>query len=388
MRQPLAAVEAGFDGGSEKRPMRDLGGVARLVVDEVGASAAAVVAGAIRRGAVFELGLGVAGALTRDPGAEPARIDTPFDLASVTKPVVALALARLERAGVLARSEHLSAILPELGGTPSAGVPLDLFLAHRAGLDGHRPLYAPLVTEGSVDRAASLIEAASARRQGCEGAPPPEGFPPTYSDLGYLLVGEAIARRTGLALDEVIAREVAEPLGLAIRSARQWEAIEPARFARVAPTEIVAWRGGAITGRVHDENAFALAVDGAAGHAGLFGDALSVARLGAAILDALAGRGDWLGPADLAPLVRPRPGGSHLAGFDKKSGDAPSAGARFGPETFGHLGFTGTSLWIDPQAEIAGVLLTNRVHPTRDDITIRAARPRAYDALFEAMTNG
>ncbi len=368
--------------------MRDLGDVARLVVDELGASAAAVVAGAVRRGDAFELGLGVAGALTRDPGAEQARPDTPFDLASVTKPVVALTLARLERAGELTRDEPLGAILPELAGTPSGGVPLDLFLAHRAALDGHRPLYAPLVGGGVVDRPAALIEAASAPRDWCLGPPPADGFPPIYSDLGYLLVGEAIARRTGVDLDRVVAREVAEPLGLALRSARQWEAVEPARFLRVAPTEVVSWRGGAIRGRVHDENAFALVGDGVAGHAGLFGDGLSVTRLGVAILDALAGRSDWLGPEDLAPLVRPRPGGSHLAGFDKRSGDAPSSGSRFGPQTFGHLGFTGTSLWIDPDLEIVGVLLTNRVHPTRDDITIRVARPRAYDALFEAMTDG
>jgi CubicO group peptidase (beta-lactamase class C family) len=365
--------------------VRDLGDVARLVVDELGASAAAVVAGAARASKGFELGGGAAGSLTRDAGAAPAFFDTPFDLASLTKPAVALAFARLERAGVLARAELLGAVLPELSSTPSAAVPLDLFLAHRAGLDGHRPLYLPLVNGGSVDRAAALVEAARARREGCEGAPPPEGFAPIYSDLGYLLVGEAIARRAGLDLDQVIAREVAAPLDLALRSARQWEAVEPERFAKVAPTEVVAWRGGAVRGRVHDENAFALSGAGVSGHAGLFGDAISVAQLGVAILDALAGRSDWLGPDDLAPLVRPRPGGSHLAGFDKKSGDAPSAGARFGPGTFGHLGFTGTSIWIDPEAEVVGVLLTNRVHPTRDDITIRAARPRAYDALFEAM---
>jgi len=152
---------------------------------------------------------------------------------------------------------------------------------------------------------------------------------------------------------------------------------------------VVPWRGGLVRGAVHDENAWAIVGDSAAGHAGLFSDALSVAQLGAAILDALAGRRpDWLGPNDIAPMIRPRPGGSLLAGFDSKSGETPSSGARFGARTFGHLGFTGTSLWIDPDSELAGVLLTNRVHPTRDHIAIRKARPAVYNALFEAMARG
>ncbi|HEY4120711.1 MAG TPA: serine hydrolase domain-containing protein [Byssovorax sp.] len=364
---------------------RDLGAIARAVVESHRASPAAVVAAAAREGDAWTLGAGAAGALTYDADALPAAIDTPFDLASVTKSVVALAFARLERAGVTSRGERLADALPELAGTRSADVPLDLLLAHRGGLDAHRTLFAPLLEGRAVDRAAALVEAADARRDGCEGAPPGDGFAPVYSDLGYLLVGEAMRARAGLDLDEIVAREVSAPLGLTLASARQWERDRPDRFARVAPTELAPFRGGVVRGRVHDENAFAL-VDGAsAGHAGLFGDALDVARLGAAILDALAGRSAWLSAEELAPLVRARPGGSHRAGFDGKSGASPSAGARFGPRTFGHLGFTGTSLWMDPDAELAGVLLTNRVHPTRDHVAIRAARPAVYDALFAAM---
>jgi CubicO group peptidase (beta-lactamase class C family) len=92
-------------------------------------------------------------------------------------------------------------------------------------------------------------------------------------------------------------------------------------------------------------------------------------------------------PRGPRPPRPPAPGGSHRAGFDSKSGDAPSAGARFGPRTFGHLGFTGTSLWIDPDAKLVGVLLTNRVHPSRTATAdaIRRARPAAYDAIASAM---
>jgi CubicO group peptidase (beta-lactamase class C family) len=202
-----------------------------------------------------------------------------------------------------------------------------------------------------------------------------------------LLIGEAIAARGGDDLDRIAEREVLDPLGLTIASARRFRERDPSFDARVAPTEVVAWRGGVLRGAVHDENAWALVGSASAGHAGLFGDAMSVARLGVAILEALAGNApSWLSPIDLEPLVRTRPGGSLLAGFDRRSGDAPSSGARFGTRTFGHLGFTGTSLWMDPDAKLVGVLLTNRVHPTRENAAIRRARPAAYDAIAAAMT--
>ena len=366
----------------------DLSAIAALAVDTHRAAPGAVVAAAVRRGGQVTLGLGAAGRLWGDPDAPPARPDTLFDLASLTKPVTALTLARLARSGRLDREAPLGEILPALAGTRSAGATLDLLSAHRAGLAGHRPLYAPLLTGGVVDPAAALVTAAEARREGCEGEAPPEGFPPVYSDLGYLLLGAALGARGGAALDEVMAREVMGPLGLTMGSARQLRA-RGASFAfdaRVAPTEVVPWRDGVVRGAVHDENAWAVVGDGAAGHAGLFGDARSVLDLGLAVLDALAGRSpSFLGPEDVAPLVRDRPGGSLLAGFDRRSGAGPMSGARFGARTFGHLGFTGTSVWIDPEAELVGVLLTNRVHPLRTGDAIRRARPAVYDALADAM---
>jgi serine-type D-Ala-D-Ala carboxypeptidase len=306
-----------------------------------------------------------------------------FDLASVTKPFVAATLARLVRKAALAFETPLGALLPELGDTPSAGVPLELFLSHRAGLDAHRSLFVPLVRGLPVDRAACLREAALARRADCKGPPPTSGFPPLYSDLGYLLLGEAIQRATGRALECSIEDEVMEPLGLRVHSASIWLGSSADFSSRVVPTEHVRFRGGEIAGVVHDENAWALAGHGSAGHAGLFGEAESVARFGAALLDALRGAdGRWLGEDDLLRLVRERPGGSLRAGFDGKALEGSLAGERCGARTFGHLGFTGTSLWCDPDAGAAVVLLTNRVNPTRDRIEIRNARPGVHDALF------
>ncbi|NUO54611.1 MAG: beta-lactamase family protein, partial [Polyangiaceae bacterium] len=314
-------------------------------------------------------------------------VATPFDLASVTKPIVALSLVRLVRERRIRLEESLGSIVPELASTFAGALPIELLLAHRAGLAAHIELFAPLRDGRNVDREASIVRAADSRRPECVGTSPPEGYPPVYSDMGYLLLGLAIERRAGAPLDEIVEREVLAPLSLSgrIGSARQLRARQSEFDRVVAPTEDVAFRGGVVRGVVHDENAFALYGDALAGHAGLFGDARAVLMIGEALLRAVTTDDGWLGPEDLAPLIRPRPGGTLLAGFDGKSAESPSSGSKLGPRTFGHLGFTGTSLWIDPEASFAGVLLSNRVHPTREHIAIRKARPAVYDALFDAL---
>ena len=305
-----------------------------------------------------------------------------FDLASLTKPMTAVALAR----SGIDPAVPLASILPELATTASGAIPLELVLAHRAGLAPSVALFATLVDGGTIDRGEALRTAANARRQDARGVPPPEGFPPVYSDMGYLLAGEALARATGTRdAGEAIDRLVVAPLGLEaeLGTARELErrGIDLARLA--APTEDVPWRGGVVRGRVHDENAWAVTGAGGSGHAGMFGTVRAVVAFGCAVLDALGTPASPLGSArGLSWLIEPRPGGTLRAGFDGKSTEGSSAGTLAGGRTFGHLGFTGTSLWIDPGAAAVTALLTNRVHPTREHVAIRAARPRAHDALF------
>jgi CubicO group peptidase (beta-lactamase class C family) len=365
----------------------DLTRAAQIVVRDHQAAPCAVVAAAYRVRSQYRYGVGVCGSLWADENAPPATIDTPFDLASVTKPITALTFTRLVCHGVMSRDERLSSVLPALAKTDSARVPLDLLAAHRGGLEAHGGLYTPLVHgAAAIDRDEALLLAANMRHTPCPDELPSDGFVPVYSDLGYLLLGVALEARTHVDLDDLMVREVLGPLGLGIGSARQWRRRDPSFDDRVAPTEIVPFRGGIVRGAVHDENAWAFAKDAAAGHAGLFGTAADVVQLGVGVLEALADRTpNWLGSKDIEPLIRVRSGGSLLAGFDARSGDAPSSGRHLGPRTFGHLGFTGTSIWIDPEVEFVGVLLTNRVFPTRTSMAIRQARPAAYDAMFESM---
>jgi serine-type D-Ala-D-Ala carboxypeptidase len=375
----------------------DLGPIATLVVEQHGAAPACVVGAARWVEERWRHGWGSAGVLWTVPppsssgAAEAPAVDPTyiFDLASLTKPVVALLLARLERAGVLSRAERLGEVAPALGHTASAGVSLDLLSAHRAGLEAHVELFVKDAAATQPSPAEAIERAASALRPECKGPAPPAGFAPIYSDLGYILLGAAIEARSGRPLDELVAEQIAAPLGARLGSIDRLRALDPRLDARVAPTEDVAWRGGVLQAVVHDENAWILAGTKTAGHAGLFGDAAAVVALGTAVLDAWRRRDErWLSRRDLEPVLRPRPGGSHAAGFDRKSGPAPSSGRLFGPETFGHLGFTGTSLWIDPDRELVAALLTNRVHPSRDHLAIRAARPAAHDAIVAAMAPG
>ena len=353
----------------------------QFVIDpQVAPAAAVAIARHGAEGQEFAEGAAFAG-----PGANPGSRAL-FDLASVTKPFVALTVARLARRGRLSLDMPLRELLPQARASVTGSAPLSLLLAHRAGLEAHRTLFAPLLAGLPIDRNAAIAETVSARRPECAGPAPEHGHPPVYSDLGFVLVGLALERLEGLPLDHIVDREVCAPLGLEVGSARLLRGRSGDFAQRCMPTETVPFRGGEVRGAVHDDNAWALSGHALSGHAGLFGTALAVARFGAALLDVWHGRSEvWLDTKSLAALLQERPGGTLRAGFDGKSADQSSAGTQAGPRSFGHLGFTGTSLWCDPDADRALVLLTNRVCPTRNNPRIRAARPVVNDALFACV---
>jgi serine-type D-Ala-D-Ala carboxypeptidase len=354
----------------------------RWIIESGAAPGASAAVAAFRNGRWYRA-LGVAGQYTHDDP-HPVAVDTLYDLASLTKPLVALLAARLVRAGRLDWQAPLASLLPAARGSASEATPLSLLASHRAGLLAHLRLGA-YVEGPPPDVSPWLRRCAEARRDECKGPIPADGYEPLYSDLGYMLLGAVLGELQAQPLDELLEREVSAPLGLLeLGSARGLtRALGDGFLERTAPTEVVAARGGRLRGVVHDENAWELAGRGLAGHAGAFGTARTVLGFCAGVLDALAGRRPgWLTSDEVGQLVRPRPGGSLRMGFDGKAAVGSSAGPHFGSGSFGHLGFTGTSLWCDPDQSIVVVLLTNRVSPSRDNIIIRSVRPDVHGELF------
>ena len=360
--------------------------VAREIVD-AGVAPCGVVAWARRVERGWRVAIGAAG--TAD--------DAIFDLASLTKPLTAIAAMRLVAAGALRRETTISALLPALGGRPAAHARLEDLLAHRAGLPPWGAIYRrDPFAEARPDAHAALEIASRSlppneplapletllQRAGSRLEPSAIGLAaaPTYSDLGYVLAGAMVARVAGSLVGEGW-----ESISAATSAAR-WRARDVAFAERVQPTELVEWRGGEVRGEVHDENALAIErAGGEPGHAGAFGTALDVVLAAARFVDALRGSSprDALLPPDLAEeMIAPRAIGSHRLGWDGVTAGASSSGTRFGARAFGHLGFTGTSVWADPDAQAIAVLLTNRTHPSRQNQRIRAARPRVHDALW------
>ena len=291
--------------------------------------------------------------------------DALFDLASVTKPLTATVVGRLVSSGRSAFTTTLAEVLPELAPSAMASATLEELLGHRSGAPAWGALYLrdpwavreprSIAPDGEFDLPSMLARAASRREFASHSV---------YSDVGYVLLGAICAR----------------VLGSKLRDA--WAIPRPFDLSHALPTEDNPWRGP-IRGEVHDENAWALErVSGDPGHAGAFASVLEVMRFAIDWADAVADRGGIL-PTEIArEMIRERPGGSHRLGWDGRSGESPSSGRFFGPRTFGHLGFTGTSVWIDPDAQVIAVLLTNRTWPSRENLRIRAARPKVHDALF------
>ena len=307
----------------------------------------------------------------------PVADSTVYDLASLTKVVgLTSAVMLLVADGRLALEDSVQYHVPAFAGTPDkAAVELRHLLLHSAGLPAWRPLH--LETPDAA-QARALAYATPLDT--------PAGLRYTYSDLGAILLTAVVERAAGSSLDALLADRLFEPLGMSRTRFRP----PPAWTAFIAPTERDPWRGRVLRGEVHDENAARL--DGVSGHAGLFSTAGDLARFAFWLLDAWHGRlpagaAPWL-PQDLVREFTRRqdaPAGSSRAlGWDTPS-DGSSAGHCLSPGSFGHTGFTGTSIWVDPERELVVILLTNRVHPTRENRAILRVRPAVADLVVRAV---
>jgi CubicO group peptidase (beta-lactamase class C family) len=322
---------------------------------------------------------------------DPTRPDsaTLYDLASLTKVVGLTTLTMIAVSeGRLDLDTPVDRYVPAFAGPHKPEVTLRHLLTHSSGLPAWRPLYREATTRGE---ALALVDTT-----GLDTLP---GVRSVYSDLGAIVLTQAVEAVMGHRVDTLLAQRVFGPLGMTATRYLPSPALRP----RIAPTEDDPWRGRVLRGEVHDENAARL--DGVSGHAGLFSDAVDLLVFGEWLLSEVNGERSTVNggpgpiyrspftvhPSPVATFTRRQdlvPGSSRALGWDTPS-DGSSAGTRLSPSSFGHTGFTGTSIWIDPERGLVIVLLSNRVHPTRQNARWGPIRGQVADHVVDALpTNG
>lgn len=324
-----------------------------------------------------------------EPAREPMTAETIFDLASLTKVVATLPVVlRLVEAGAFGLDDPVPSVLPAPWTPAHAGITVRHLLTHTSGLPDWRPLY---LDAHGPDAVRALIAGTAP-----VAAP---GDRVLYSDLGFILLGEIVRHVTGQPIDRAAHEHVFAPLGMGDTRYRP----DPANHDRIAATErgnpreismtgeraadFSRWRQGIIRGEVHDGNAHH-ALDGVAGHAGLFAPAADLLRYGQCWL--AGGTLDGyrlLSPETIAGATLPQAPGRGL-GWRTGPGESPDDPFfTLAPVAYGHTGFTGTAIWVAPTMGAVAVLLTNRVHPvSRDGIV--TVRPAFAAALRVALGDG
>ena len=316
------------------------------------------------------------GRFTYDEHAPEVRVETVFDLASLSKVVATTALAMsLYERGSLHLDEPVAQTLPDFvelapkhAQASRHDVTIRMLLAHSSGLPAYEKLFEFADTREDLLRAALTTRLTAT-----------PGTRSEYSDIGFILLGELLSRKAGPPLDEQVENQIFSPLQMS-----NTRFTPPTRWKTdIPPTEDDRkFRHRVIQGEVNDENAYVMG--GVAGHAGVFAPATEVARFAECML------------SDGAPLFRPEtvklftsrqslPRTSRALGWDTPSRPDSSSGRFFSEHSFGHLGFTGCSLWIDPERSLSVTVLTNRTWPDRSSQLIREVRPRLHDAIVEAL---
>ncbi len=317
------------------------------------------------------------GRFTYDETSSEVHADTVFDLASLTKVLATTAIAMLlyER-GKLSLDEPLAAILPGFVTLAPKhqqewrqGVTIRMLLAHSSGLPAYEKLFQFAATRDDLMRAALT---APLRTE-------PDTYA-EYSDLGFIVLGEALAKKSRVPLDVFVRDKIFAPLGMT----RTCFNPPPPIKNQIPPTQDDrSFRHRVIQGEVNDENAYVM--DGVAGHAGIFAPATDVARFAECMLRG----GAPIFQRETIKLFTHRQQSPPLTvralGWDTPSRLESSSGRWFSLVSFGHLGFTGTSLWIDPGRKLSVTLLTNRTWPDRASQLIREVRPQLHDAIVEAL---
>jgi serine-type D-Ala-D-Ala carboxypeptidase len=311
------------------------------------------------------------GHFTYDPASAAVATDSIFDLASVSKAIATTTMTMiLYERGLVDLDAPITAIVPEFAGDDERrpGVTLRMLLGHSSGLPSYEKLFLHARTREHLLHAAFTT-----------GLTADPGTRAEYSDIGFIILGEALEGLADEPFDTFCQREIFGPLGMTHTTFNPTKAWSD----RIPPTaDDRSFRHRIIQGEVQDENASVLG--GVAGHAGLFSTAEDVAIFAHAMLS--GGR----------PILRPETvelftcresipaETSRALGWDTPSSPSQS-GKHFGPRSFGHLGYTGTSLWIDPDRQLSVTLLTNRTWPDSKNQAIKQVRPAVHDAIVESL---
>ena len=309
-------------------------------------------------------------------GAEPAGPDTVFDLASLTKVLATVpACLALVRESGLDLDRPLGGYLDDLA-PHLAGLTLAHLLAHTSGLPAWHPFFQDLAPAPLDQKGGLLLELLN--RAQLEYPP---GQKTVYSDLGFMLLQLLIERITGQGLNQFADQALYHPLGLDL-SFRPLDQEPGPDQKRIAASEHCPWRQKLLQGEVNDENAWSLG--GVGGQAGLFGNARAVFKFMEWLRGSITGQAkDRILDQDTAGLVltNPFPGQPRTLGFDHPAEKGSSAGELFDQRAVGHLGFTGTSLWLEPESGLTVILLTNRTVFGRDNLKIRQFRPLVHNLI-------
>ncbi len=331
--------------------------------------------GVIHKGKAFSACFG---RLRYSDESEPVTPETIYDLASLTKVVSTTALVmHLVQNGRLDLDASMGSLCAEINDADLKKATLADLLSHSAGFDAWKPLYKAVprkylgTPEGRAIVFRALFDTDSVYEPGTKAI---------YSDLDMMLLGYIIEKIEGKSLNQLAREKIFDVFGM---NRTDFLPLRSMPDATCAPTQNCLWRGRELVGEVDDENAYA--AGGVSGQAGLFGNANDLLLFCCQILQALKNdKGMW----DRAILEKfftkrfPNSQTSFCLGFDGKSPNASILPKAFGSGSIGHWGFTGTGMWIDPDKEIAAVLLTNRIHPTRNNEGINRWRTRIYEACF------
>ncbi|MCP4351262.1 MAG: serine hydrolase [Desulfobacterales bacterium] len=312
--------------------------------------------------------------------------DTIFDLASLTKPLATtLAIIMLIQQGKLDIEQSIGHVLPVFKKTEKEQIKIKHLLTHNSGYPDHRPYYDQLRLLPADTRKSALREFLVK-----EPLVYSTGDKTIYSDLGFMVLEWIIETVSGKRLDHFADENIYKPLGLEnfffVETSEFKGTSEIQKFqGKFAATELCPWRNILLEGQVHDDNAYA--AGGIQGHAGLFGTAGDVCILLSELLADFYGHSSkGLFNKDILKIFFEQQGNTgRTLGFDLPSPSKSASGSYFSKKTAGHLGFTGTSFWMDLERNIYVILLTNRVHPSRNNIKIKAFRPKLHDAVMKII---